>query len=57
VPEDWHRLPASALVQSALKGGSSPAWRLDSGDVNLVFAGGPAGARGALAGMAGGAYA
>jgi flagellar biosynthesis protein FlhF len=41
VPEDWHRLSASALVQRALRGGGSPAWRLDSGDVNLVFAGQP----------------
>jgi flagellar biosynthesis protein FlhF len=39
VPEDWHRLSASALVQTALKGGGGPAWRLDSDDVNLIFAG------------------
>jgi flagellar biosynthesis protein FlhF len=42
VPEDWHRLSASALVQRALRGGGSPAWKLDIGDVNLVFAGLPA---------------
>jgi flagellar biosynthesis protein FlhF len=41
VPEDWHRLSASALVQRALRGGGGPAWRLDGGDVNLVFAGLP----------------
>jgi len=42
VPEDWHRLSAHALVQRALRGGGSPAWKLDAGDVNLVFAGLPA---------------
>jgi flagellar biosynthesis protein FlhF len=44
VPEDWHRLSAHALVQRALRGGGSPAWKLDAGDVNLVFAGIPAAA-------------
>ena len=39
VPEDWHRLSASALVQTALKSGGSAAWRLDRDDVNLIFAG------------------
>jgi flagellar biosynthesis protein FlhF len=39
VPEDWHRLSANALVQTALKGGGSAAWRLDRDDVNLIFAG------------------
>ena len=39
VPEDWHRLSAGALVQTALKGGGGAAWRLDSDDVNLIFAG------------------
>ena len=43
VPEDWHRLSANALVQRALKANIGPAWRLDEGDVNLVFAGMPAG--------------
>ncbi len=38
VPEDWHRLSAQALVQRALRGGGSPAWRFDSGEMNLVFA-------------------
>jgi flagellar biosynthesis protein FlhF len=38
VPEDWHRLSASALVQRAMRGGGSAAWRLDGADVNLVFA-------------------
>jgi flagellar biosynthesis protein FlhF len=41
VPEDWHRLSAHALVQRALKGGGSSAWRLDDNDVNLIFAGMP----------------
>jgi flagellar biosynthesis protein FlhF len=39
VPEDWHRLSAQALVQRALRGGGSAAWKLDAGEVNLVFAG------------------
>jgi flagellar biosynthesis protein FlhF len=42
VPEDWHRLSAHALVQRALKGGGGPAWKLNEGDMNLVFAGLPA---------------
>ncbi len=41
VPEDWHRLSASALVQRALRNTASAAWRFDAGDVNLVFAGTP----------------
>jgi flagellar biosynthesis protein FlhF len=41
VPEDWHRLSASALVQRALRSQAAPAWRFDAGDVNLVFAGVP----------------
>jgi len=41
VPEDWHRLSANALVQRSLKNSSGPAWRLDGGDVNLIFAGLP----------------
>ena len=41
VPEDWHRLSANALVQRAMKGGGSPAWRLDDQDVSLIFAGMP----------------
>jgi flagellar biosynthesis protein FlhF len=38
VPEDWHRLSASSLVQRALRGGGSASWKLDAGEVNLVFA-------------------
>ena len=38
VPEDWHRLSAQALVQRALRGGGGESWRLDAGDVNLMFA-------------------
>ncbi|HZV93854.1 MAG TPA: flagellar biosynthesis protein FlhF, partial [Caldimonas sp.] len=38
VPEDWHHLSASALVQRALRGGGSSAWRFDAGEMNLVFA-------------------
>jgi flagellar biosynthesis protein FlhF len=49
VPEDWHRLSAHALVQRALKGGGGAAWRLDEGDMNLVFAGLPAPAAAGLA--------
>ncbi len=37
VPEDWHRLSASALVQRALRGGGSAAYRLDASEMNLVF--------------------
>jgi flagellar biosynthesis protein FlhF len=47
VPEDWHRLSAQALVQQALRSAPASAWRMDAGDVNLVFAGlraAPAGA-------------
>ena len=39
VPEDWHRLSAQALVQRTLRGGGSSSWRLDAGDVNLMFVG------------------
>jgi flagellar biosynthesis protein FlhF len=42
VPEDWHRLSAPALVQRALRAAAAGAWRMDSADVNLIFAGGPA---------------
>ena len=41
VPEDWHRLSANALVQRALRSQAAPAWRHDSSDMNLVFAGVP----------------
>ncbi|MGS0759082.1 flagellar biosynthesis protein FlhF, partial [Roseateles sp. GG27B] len=39
VPEDWHRLSAPALVQRALRSQATGAWKLDSADVNLIFAG------------------
>ena len=39
VPEDWHRLSAHALVQRALRGGASTAYRMDASDVNLIFTG------------------
>jgi len=39
VPEDWHRLSANALVQQALRHVPASAWRMDAGDMNLVFAG------------------
>ena len=39
VPEDWHRLSAQALVQRALRGGGGSSWRLEAGEVNLLFAG------------------
>jgi flagellar biosynthesis protein FlhF len=51
VPEDWHRLSAQALVQRALRATGTSAWRLDAGDVSLVFAG----ARGSRSGVAAGA--
>jgi flagellar biosynthesis protein FlhF len=51
VPEDWHRLSAHALVQRALRGGGGPAWRMDAGDVNLVFAGLPMAAGGVATGL------
>ncbi len=41
VPEDWHRLSANALVQRAMRGGGSAAWRLDAAEMNLVFATAP----------------
>ncbi|MBV8379613.1 MAG: flagellar biosynthesis protein FlhF [Paucibacter sp.] len=41
VPEDWHRLSAADLVQHALRVTAGSAWRMDSSDVNLVFAGAP----------------
>jgi flagellar biosynthesis protein FlhF len=37
VPEDWHRLSASALVQRALRSAGSSAWRLDAAEMSLVF--------------------
>jgi flagellar biosynthesis protein FlhF len=38
VPEDWHRLSASALVQRALRGGGGATYRMEPDDVQLVFA-------------------
>ena len=38
VPEDWHRLSSQALVQRALRGGGGAFWRLDAGEVHLLFA-------------------
>jgi len=58
VPEDWHRLSANALVQRAMRGGGSPAWRMDSADMNLIFAGGPgAPAASGMSGMSTGMHA
>jgi flagellar biosynthesis protein FlhF len=42
VPEDWHRLTAQALIHRALRSAGSQAWRMDSNDVNLMFASPPA---------------
>jgi flagellar biosynthesis protein FlhF len=41
VPEDWHRLSANALVQRALRGGGSTAYKMEASDVSLVFAAPP----------------
>jgi len=38
VPEDWHRLSSSALVQRAMRPVAMPAWRVEPADMNLVFA-------------------
>ena len=45
VPEDWHRLSASALLQRALRVTTTPTWRLDNDDVQLVFSAPPRGGR------------
>jgi flagellar biosynthesis protein FlhF len=55
VPEDWHHLSASALVHRALRGGGGPAYRMDSNEVSLVFAGGPAATRRPAGGRSGAA--
>jgi flagellar biosynthesis protein FlhF len=39
VPEDWHRLSSHALIHRSLKASAGNAYRMDSSDVNLVFAG------------------
>jgi flagellar biosynthesis protein FlhF len=51
VPEDWHCLSAQALVQQALRAAPAGAWRMDAGDVNLVFAGQRAAPRAAAAAL------
>ena len=38
VPEDWHRLSSSALIQRAMRPVAVPAWRMEAADMNLVFA-------------------
>ena len=38
VPEDWHRLSSSALIQRAMRPVAMPAWRVEPGDMNLMFA-------------------
>jgi len=38
VPEDWHRLSSSALIQRAMRPVAMPAWRMEPADMNLVFA-------------------
>ncbi len=45
VPEDWHHLSQRALVHRALRSGGGPAYRMDSNEVSLVFAGGTVQAR------------
>ncbi|MBT9595766.1 MAG: flagellar biosynthesis protein FlhF [Vitreoscilla sp.] len=47
VPEDWHRLSASALVQRALRGGGGATYRMEPDDVQLVFASAHRGGRAA----------
>ncbi|OYT88107.1 MAG: flagellar biosynthesis protein FlhF [Burkholderiales bacterium PBB6] len=37
VPEDWHRLSSNALMHRAMRGGGSATWRMEAGDVQLVF--------------------
>jgi flagellar biosynthesis protein FlhF len=38
VPEDWHRLSSSALMHRALRPTIATAYRMDSSEVNLIFA-------------------
>ncbi|HEY6356205.1 MAG TPA: flagellar biosynthesis protein FlhF [Burkholderiaceae bacterium] len=38
VPEDWHRLSSSALIQRAMRPVAMPAWRVEAADMNLMFA-------------------
>ena len=37
VPEDWHRLSASALIHRALRASTSSAYQLDASEVSLIF--------------------
>ncbi|HRP29552.1 MAG TPA: flagellar biosynthesis protein FlhF, partial [Burkholderiaceae bacterium] len=53
VPEDWHRLSAHALVQRALRAQTGAAFRLEAGEVSLVFAAPQRAAAGAMAAFAG----
>ena len=41
VPEDWHRLSASALVQRAMRTVSGSAFKLEASEVSLIFAASP----------------
>lgn len=45
VPEDWHHLNSQTLVQRALRGNASQAWRMSPGDVTMALAR-PAGSAG-----------
>ena len=38
VPEDWHRLSSNALLHRALRPTLATAYRMDSSEVNLIFA-------------------
>lgn len=38
VPEDWHHLNSQTLVQRALRGSASQAWRLNQADVSMTLA-------------------
>jgi flagellar biosynthesis protein FlhF len=38
VPEDWHHLNSQMLVQRALRGSASQAWRMSPADVSMAFA-------------------
>ncbi|MDO9316112.1 MAG: flagellar biosynthesis protein FlhF [Burkholderiaceae bacterium] len=38
VPEDWHRLSSHALIHRALRPTVGSAYRMDSSEVNLIFA-------------------
>ena len=41
VPEDWHRLSASALVHRAMRTVSGSAYKLEANEVSLIFAASP----------------